>query len=143
MSHRFESEMPVAEMLLAALPRLSSRASVGAAMRLMLDEGVDAVLSELDGAPAVITRADVDRVLPSPASSLAAYEVPGRVDRIRLAHALRGPSPTVPPATRVGEVVQRMREAGWRPVVVVDGETVLSTVSVEMIAEQIVGAPAA
>ena len=139
MTTAVSADIPLAELVLARPPALPASASVAIAMRTMLDSGVTSILSDLDGAPAVLTRADVDRVLPSPATSLASYEVPARLERITLRHALRAPSPTLPRTATVAEAVRALRDAAWVPLVVLDGDTVAGVVTAETIAEQLVG----
>ena len=113
--------------------------SVAVAMRRMLETGVPYILSELDGAPAVLTRADVDRVLPSPATSLARYEVSARLERVTIRHALRAPSTTLPVTATVAEAVRRLRDAAWAPLIVYDRDAVVGIVTAEIVAEQLVG----
>ena len=132
------ADIPLAELVLVRPPALPASASIAVAMRTMLDSGVSHILSDLDGAPAVLTRADVDRVLPSPATSLARYEVPARLERVTLRHALRAPSPTLPRTASVAEAVRALRDAAWVPLVVLDGDTVAGVVTAETIAEQLV-----
>ena len=120
------ADMSLAEIGLVAPPTLPASASVATAMRTMLGTGVAHMLSDLDGAPAVLTRADIDRVLPSPASSLARYEVPARLERVTVRQALRV-----------------LRAASWAPVVVRDGNSdgdgVIGIVTAEIIAEELAG----
>lgn len=143
------ADMSLAELGLVAPPTLPASASVATAMRTMLDTGVTHILSDLDGAPAVLTRADVDRVLPSPATSLAHYEVPARLERVTVRHALRGPSPVLPGSASVADAVCVLRAASWAPVVVRDGDgdgdgvigIVIGIVTAEIIAEELAGRP--
>ena len=71
--------------------------------------------------PKAITRADVELLLPSPATMLSRHELIDRVDRLSLGEAVRYETAVVEGGASVGETIEAMREAEWRPVVVMEG----------------------
>ena len=79
------------------------------------------VLTLDHGRHAAITRADIDLLMPSPATTLARDELVHRVDRVPVSEAIRHATPTVESCSTVGAAIDAMSQAHWRPVVVMEG----------------------
>jgi len=69
----------------------------------------------------LLDRSDLDRISPSPASSLARYETAERIARLRIGHALGAPAAELPDGATLEDVARAVAQAGWRPVLVRDG----------------------
>ncbi|PKN82106.1 MAG: hypothetical protein CVU47_04235 [Chloroflexi bacterium HGW-Chloroflexi-9] len=69
----------------------------------------------------LLDRTDLDRISPSPASSLARYETAERIARLRIGHALGPAAVELPEGATLEEVTSAVALAGWRPVLVRDG----------------------
>ncbi len=128
---------PHAPLPVVSPPTISANRSIVDAMDLMLRHELGFLLTTIDGKPTVLSQADVDRVLPSPATSLARYEVPARLERISVRHALRGPSPTVPIEAPVERATAIMRANGWAPIIVMDGDRVHGVLSAPVLLERL------
>ncbi len=102
-------------------PTVGPRLSILDALGLLMAEPSQLLLTSDEGRPAVLTRADLERFLPSPATSLARYERISRVERVRVEDAVLGPARTVAAGASLGATVAQLREADWRPIVVLDG----------------------
>ncbi len=86
-----------------------------------LEAGPWPVVLTLDhGRHAAITRADIDLLMPSPATTLARDELVHRVDRVPVSEAIRHATPTVESCSTVGAAIDAMSQAHWRPVVVIE-----------------------
>lgn len=86
-----------------------------------LEAGPWPVVLTLDhGRHAAITRADIDLLMPSPATTLARDELVHRVDRVPVSEAIRHATPTVESCSTVGAAIDAMSQAHWRPVVVME-----------------------
>lgn len=105
----------------ASAPFIERDQTIVDALRLLNGSGAPALLTTDRGRPAVVTRADLDLVLPSPASSLARYEIPALLARVKVAEAVRGPAPVVSRHDSVAKAIAMMGEWDWRPLVVTDG----------------------
>ncbi|MDA1240692.1 MAG: hypothetical protein O2798_07595, partial [Chloroflexi bacterium] len=90
-------------------------------VRPMLAGEAELFLVEHAGRRYLLDRADIDRVSPSPASSLARYETAERIARLRVRHALAAPARELPEGVTPTEVACAVAEAGWRPVLVRHG----------------------
>ncbi len=88
------------------------------ALRDVWRDDPSAVFACVQGARVYLLAGDDERVMPSPATSLARYELAERVDQIRGAQALLGPAPVVDVSASLGEVVSALRRAPRRPVLV-------------------------
>lgn len=75
-------------------------ASVDNALAAITAARVDALLVISEGTPHVLTPADLDRVLPSPATALARYEIRELLHRVTLRYALREPARVIDAAAR-------------------------------------------
>lgn len=104
-------------------PFIPDSESIVEALRLLNQSRAPALLTTYRGQPAVLDRADIELVLPSPASSLARYEMPDLVERVKVREAVRGPAPLLSTNDTLARAVAIMREWDWRPVVVVDGHS--------------------
>ncbi|MDO9445171.1 MAG: hypothetical protein Q7K37_07630 [Dehalococcoidia bacterium] len=69
----------------------------------------------------LLDRTDLDRISPSPASSLARYETAERIARLRIGHALGAAAAELPEHATLEAVTSAVALAGWRPVLVRDG----------------------
>lgn len=115
-------DRPIRELAAIEPVMLSDRASVLDALAALQDEG-SVVLVDGRGGPSAVIRADIELLLPSPATLLARHELVDRVDRVALREAVRHETPTVQPETSVSEAIAVMRDAHWRPLVVLDRGT--------------------
>ncbi len=106
---------------LVAAPFLDSGSSVLEALQVFQSSRAPGLLTTCSGRPAVVTRSDIDLVMPSPATTLARYEIPALLDRVKVADAVRGVAPVLGVEDRVRKAVALMQEWDWRPLVVVDG----------------------
>ena len=79
-------------------------------------------------------------MLPSPATSLARYEEPSRLERITVRHALRAPSPTVPRSATLSEAVRALCAVAWAPLVITAGGEPLGVLTAELLVAQMLGA---
>lgn len=121
------------EIPLIQAPFVDERASITLALRIMDASGSPVLLTTCRGRPAVLTRSDIQLLLPSPATTLARYEVPDLVERVLVREAVRGPAPLVSAGEEVRRAVALMREWEWRPLVVVDGEAIRGVLTPEAI----------
>lgn len=69
----------------------------------------------------LLDRTDLDRISPSPASSLARYETAERIARLRVGHALGTAAVELADGATLDDVTRAVAQAGWRPVLVRDG----------------------
>ncbi len=76
-------------------------------------------------------------MLPSPATSLARYEEPSRLERITVRHALRAPSPSVSRSAMLSEAVRALCAVAW--VITAGGEPV-GVLTAELLVAQMLGA---
>lgn len=90
-------------------------------------------LVEHHGRRYLLDREDIERVSPSPASSLARYETAERVARLRAGHALGRPAVEVPPGATTPEIAAAVAASGWRPVLVRDGSRWLAASPVTLL----------
>ncbi len=94
---------------------IGPRASILEALGLLMREPSGVLLTSHRGRPAVLTQGDVERVLPSTASSLARDELTSRVERVRVADAIPGATATLEVDASLGTAVEALRRSGWRP----------------------------
>ncbi|HEY8490054.1 MAG TPA: EamA family transporter [Dehalococcoidia bacterium] len=114
-------------------PFVEERDSITRALRLLEEDRAAVLLTTYRGRPAVLTRADLERLLPSPATTLARYEVPDLVERVQVREAVRGPAPVLSADEEVRRAVAVMREWEWRPLVVMDGPNLYGVLTAEAI----------
>jgi hypothetical protein len=109
-------------------------------VRPMLAGEAELFLVEHGGRRYLLDRADVDRVSPSPASSLARYETAERIARLRVRHALGTPARELLEAATPAEIARSVAEAGWRPVLVRHSHGWLAASPVTLVRGLIAGA---
>jgi CBS domain-containing protein len=136
MSSRFETPAPGTALrdLPAALARhatVDGGASVHDALAMLATGRLDVLLVVHGGAAHVLTRGDLERVLPSPATALARHEIPELLGRVAVRHALRTPARAIAAGAPLREAVQALRAAGWRPLVVIDGPRAIGVLTAE------------
>lgn len=102
----------------------------------------DLFLVEHGGRRYLLDRSDIERVSPSPASSLARYETAERIARLRAGHALREPATEVSPSATTEEIAAAVAAAGWRPVLVRDGTRWLAASPITLVRGLLRGAVA-
>jgi len=137
MSHQETPTRLLTTLPIANPPTISAKQSIVDAMKLMTQHDCKCVLTTIDGEPAVLTQADIDRVLPSPATSLARYEVPARLERISVRHAVHSPSPTVPMDASIETATSAMRANGWAPIIVMAGDRVHGVLTTPALLERV------
>ena len=118
-------------------PTISEKRSIVDAMKLMTQHDCTCVITTIRGEPAILTQADVDRVLPSPATSLARYEVPARLERISVRHAVHHPSPTVSIDASVESATSIMRANAWAPIIVMANDRVRGVLTTSALLERL------
>lgn len=106
---------------LVAAPFLDCGSSVLEALQVFQRSRAPGLLTTCSGRPAVVTRLDIDLVMPSPATTLARYEMPGLLERVKVADAVRGSAPVLGMEDRLPKAVAMMQAWDWRPLVVTDG----------------------
>lgn len=112
------------------VPYVQPRRTIVEAARLLEEPGAAGLLlTKCGDRPGVVTRADVSRLMPSPATTLARHEIPALLARVTVAEAVRSPAPTAGPDEDVRKAVLLMREYDWQPLVVADGEWVYGVVT--------------
>jgi len=114
------SPLRVGDVALLQVPAISERRPIVHALRLLNETGAPGLLTMHSGRPAVVTRADIELVLPSPVSTLARYEIPALIQRIAVREAVPGPTPVVWLDDELPQVVRTMSECEWRPLLVRD-----------------------
>ncbi|GMU40086.1 MAG: hypothetical protein AMXMBFR23_09520 [Chloroflexota bacterium] len=124
-------------------PRIISAETPLASLNRALATGeADLFLVEHGGRRYLLDRSDIERVSPSPASSLARYETAERIARLRAGHALREPATEVPTGATTEEVAAAVAAAGWRPVLVRDGTRWLAASPITLVRGMLHGAVA-
>lgn len=116
------ARLRVRDVALLPAPSISESRTIVDALRLLDDTGAPGLLTTHQGRPAVVTRSDIELMLPSPATTLARYEVSALISRVQLREAVRGPTPVVGADHELRNVIYAMGEWGWRPLVVLDGD---------------------
>jgi len=107
--------------------------SVHAALAILAADRLEVLLVTHAGATHALTRGDLERVLPSPATALARHEIPELLRRVAVRHALRAPAATIDGGASLLAAARALRDAGWRPVVVRDGKRVWGVVTAESV----------
>jgi CBS domain-containing protein len=114
-------ERPIREIAAIEPVVMHDHASIIDALAVLPDAQWSVVLITGRHGPKAVTRADVELLLPSPATMLSRHELIDRVDRVSVGEAVRHQTTLVEGGASVGETIEAMREAAWRPVVVMEG----------------------
>ena len=137
MSHQETPTRVRATLPIANPPTISAKRSIVDAMKLMTQHDCNCVITTIRGEPAILTQADVDRVLPSPATSLARYEVPARLERISVRHAVHHPSPTISIDASIESATRIMRANAWVPIIVMADDRVRGVLTTSALLERL------
>jgi acetoin utilization protein AcuB len=137
MSHQETPTRVRATLPIANPPTISAKRSIVDAMKLMTQHDCNCVITTIRGEPAILTQADVDRVLPSPATSLARYEVPARLERISVRHAVHHPSPTISIDASIESATSIMRANAWVPIIVMADDRVRGVLTTSALLERL------
>ncbi|MEX2229773.1 MAG: CBS domain-containing protein [Dehalococcoidia bacterium] len=119
--------------VLARHAAIGDGVSVADALAAFARDRLDVMLVEHGGPAHALTRGDLERVLPSPATALARHEIPELLRRVTVRHALRAPAATIDGGASLLAAAHALRDAGWRPVVVRDGKRVWGVVTAESV----------
>jgi hypothetical protein len=119
--------------VLARHAAIGDGVSVADALAALARDRLDVMLVEHGGPAHALTRGDLERVLPSPATALARHEIPELLRRVTVRHALRAPAATIDGGASLLAAAHALRDAGWRPVVVRNGKRVWGVVTAESV----------
>lgn len=129
----------VGDVALLPAPSINERRPIVDALRLLNETGAPGLLTTHSGRPAVVTRADIEIVLPSPATTLARYEISALIQRIAVREAVPGPTPVVRLDDELPRVVRTMSECEWRPLLVRDADDSYRMITAGAILTALVG----
>lgn len=107
--------MQVADVMQSKIVTISSETTLPAAKRMMHEHGVRHLLVVDDGLLlGLVSTHDLARALPSPATSLARYEVRSLLDRVTAKEIMSRPVIVVEPSRALEDAVRLMRAEGIR-----------------------------